>query len=101
MGFDLNSLNNLATLISAWGAAFLAALWLSLILWTWRDAQARMRDPRMRLLAVLVAVLLFIPGVLIYLILRPRETLDEEYMRTLEEEALLRAIEGSEGEGEK
>ncbi len=94
--FDLGSLTNLATLLSAWGAAFLVALWLSLIFWTLRDARTRMKDSRTQLLAVLVVVLLFIPGVIIYLLLRPPQTLEEEYLRTLEEEALLRAIEDNE-----
>ena len=90
-------MNNLLTAISAWGAAFLAALWLSLIYWTYRDAKARLRDRMQRILAVLVAVVLFIPGVLIYLLLRPARTIEEEYLLTLEEEALLRAIEESDG----
>jgi len=94
---DPTTLNNLVTAISAWGAAFLAALWLSLIYWTYRDAKARLRDRMQRILAVLVAVVLFIPGVLIYLLLRPARTIEEEYLLTLEEEALLRAIEESEG----
>jgi RNA polymerase subunit RPABC4/transcription elongation factor Spt4 len=34
-----------------------------------------------------------LPGVLVYLILRPPRTLEEEYQRTLEEEALLQALE--------
>jgi len=38
-------------------------------------------------------VLLFLPGILIYLILRPSRTLEEEYQRTLEEEALLQTVE--------
>lgn len=96
MDFDLGSLTNLATLLSTWGAAFLVALWLSLIFWTLRDAQTRMRDSRMRFLAVLLVVLLFIPGVTIYLLLRPPQTLEDKYLRTLEEEALLRAIEENE-----
>jgi hypothetical protein len=41
-------------------------------------------------------VVLFIPGVIIYLVLRPAKTIEEEYLTTLEEEALLRAIEGDE-----
>ena len=94
--FDLSSLSQIANLISAWGAAFLVALWLSLIFWTLRDARARMNNPRMRILAVFLVLLLFIPGVIIYLLLRPPITLEEEYLRTLEEEALLRAIEESE-----
>lgn len=93
---DATTLNNLATALGAWGLAFLLALWLSLIYWTYRDAQARLRDRMRRLLAVAVSVVLFIPGVIIYLLLRPTRTLEEEYLLTLEEEALLRAIEESE-----
>lgn len=94
---DFQTLGNLATALTVWGAAFLLALWASLVYWTWRDAQARLRDPMRRWLAVLVSVVLFIPGTLIYLLLRPQRTIEEEYLVTLEEEALLRAIEGSEG----
>lgn len=92
---DLNpsSLSNLMLVVSAWGSAFLAALWLSLIIWTFRDIRTRARDPLVRILATLVVALLFLPGVVIYLILRPSHTLEEEYQQTLEEEALLSAIE--------
>lgn len=93
---DLQSLGTLAGALSVWGAAFLLALWASLVYWTWRDAQARISQPLRRTLAVLVPVVLFIPGVLIYLILRPARTIEEEYLLTLEEEALLRAVEQSE-----
>jgi putative flippase GtrA len=90
---DLETFGNLATALSIWGAAFLLALWGSLIFWTYRDATARLKDPLRRWLAVLVSVVLFIPGVLIYLLLRPSKTIEEEYLITLEEEALLKAIE--------
>jgi hypothetical protein len=93
---DIETLGSLSTALSFWGAAFLLALWASLIFWTWRDAKARLREPLQRVLAVLVSVVLFIPGVLIYLVLRPSQTIEEEYLTTLEEEALLRAIEGDE-----
>ena len=43
----------------------------------------------------MVVAILFIPGVVIYLILRPARTLEEEYQQSLEEEALLRSIEDS------
>lgn len=93
---SLENLDNFASVLTAWGAAFLLALWLSLIYWTYRDASSRLRDPVRKTLAVLVSVVLFIPGVLIYLLLRPTRTIEEEYLVTLEEEALLRAIEESE-----
>ena len=95
MTFDPAALSNLLLILTAWGAAFIAALWLSLVFWTYRDIRARARDPLARILAVLVVAVLFLPGVVIYLILRPNHTLEEEYQRTLEEEALLQTVEES------
>lgn len=93
MTFDPSSLGNLILILTAWGGAFLAALWLSLVIWTYRDIRRRARDPLARILALLVVAILFLPGIVIYLILRPPRTLEEEYQHTLEEEALLQAIE--------
>ncbi len=95
MIFDPSSLSNLMLFLVAWGGAFLAALWLSLIVWTYRDIRRRARDPLSRILAVLVVAVLFLPGILVYLILRPPRTLEEDYVQTLEEEALLQSIEDS------
>jgi RNA polymerase subunit RPABC4/transcription elongation factor Spt4 len=95
MNFDPSALGDFLLILTAWAAAFIVALWLSLIFWTYRDIKARARDPLSRILAVLVVAVLFLPGILIYLILRPAHTLEEEYQQTLEEEALLQAIEES------
>jgi RNA polymerase subunit RPABC4/transcription elongation factor Spt4 len=73
--------------------ALLAAVWLSLVIWTFRDMRARSRDPFAQLLAALVVALLPGAGLLVYLILRPPETLAEAYERALEEEALLQELE--------
>jgi len=93
MSFDPASLSNFILILTAWGGAFLAALWLSLVIWTYRDIRIRARDPLARILATLVTAILFLPGIVIYLILRPSRTLEEEYQSTLEEEALLQSIE--------
>ena len=85
--------NNIIMGLAAWGMAFLVALWLSLIFWTYRDCSMRSRDPVSRFLAVIIVALLFLPGAVVYLILRPRQTLEDEYQHTLEEEALLQSIE--------
>lgn len=95
MNFDPAALGNFFLILSAWAGAFIVALWLSLVFWTYRDITARARDPLARILAVLVVAVLFLPGILIYLILRPAYTLEAEYQQTLEEEALLQAIEES------
>ena len=93
MSFDPAFLNSVLLVLVAFGGAFLAAIWLALIVWTWRDIRGRARDPLAQVLAVLVVAVLNLPGALVYLILRPAHTLEEEYQRTLEEEALLASIE--------
>lgn len=93
MSLDPTSMSNVFLILTAWSGAFLAAFWLSLIIWTFRDIRSRARDPLARILAVLVVAVLFIPGLLVYLILRPPRTLEEDYQHTLEEEALLQSIE--------
>ncbi len=90
---DTSTFRNLILILSAWGGAFLAALWLSLVIWTYRDIRQRTRDRLARILAILVVTVLFLPGMVIYWILRPPRTLEDEYQQTLEEEALLQALE--------
>jgi predicted amidophosphoribosyltransferase len=70
-----------------------AAFWLALVIWTYRDMRSRSRDSMAQLLAALLVAILTLPGLLIYLLIRPRETLSEAYERSLEEEALLQEIE--------
>jgi RNA polymerase subunit RPABC4/transcription elongation factor Spt4 len=93
MPFEPSSFSGFFQYLIGFAAAFFAALWLSLIFWVFRDIRSRSRDSFTRILAVLVVAVLNIPGVVVYLILRPGRTLEEEYQRTLEEEALLKAIE--------
>jgi RNA polymerase subunit RPABC4/transcription elongation factor Spt4 len=81
------------TILIAFIGAFLSALRLSLVIWTFRDMRARSRDIFAAILAALVVAVLLLPGLVVYLILRPRETLAEAYQRALEEEALLQQIE--------
>ena len=93
MTLDPAVTSSLILLLVGFSGAFLLALWVTLIIWTWRDIRSRARDSLAQILATLVVAILFIPGILIYLILRPNRTLEEEYQRTLEEEALLASIE--------
>ncbi len=86
------TLRLVAMLASAWAVAFGVALWVSTLVWTFRDIRSRTRDPFLRLLAVLVVAVLFLPGVVVYWLLRPPLTLEEDYRRALEEEALLQTL---------
>jgi len=90
---SLEAIVSFLTVALAILGALLAALWLSLIFWAVRDMRQRTRDPFAHLLAAVAVAVLPIFGVLIYLILRPQETLAEAYERALEEEALLQEIE--------
>jgi RNA polymerase subunit RPABC4/transcription elongation factor Spt4 len=81
------------TMFIAISGALLAAIWLSLVIWAFRDMRSRSRDPFAQLLAAAVVALLPVAGLIVYLILRPPETLAQAYERALEEEALLQEIE--------
>jgi RNA polymerase subunit RPABC4/transcription elongation factor Spt4 len=93
MTFDPAFLSNFLLVLTAFGGAFLAALWIALVIWTYRDIRTRARDPLVHILSALLVGLLNLPGVLVYLILRPARTLEDEYQHTLEEEALLQTLE--------
>ena len=93
MTFDPTFLSNFLLILTGFGGAFIAALWIALVIWTYRDIRSRARDPLVHILSTLLVAVLNLPGVLVYLILRPQRTLEEEYQRTLEEEALLQALE--------
>lgn len=95
MGVDQSLLKQFSTFAIVFVAVFLAALWLSLIFCTDRDIRKRSRDRYKRILAVLLVTLLSLPGFILYLVLRPPRTLEEDYQRALEEEALLQTIEGA------
>ena len=93
MSIDPSFMSSFALVLTGFGGAFLAALWVSLVVWTYRDIRGRARDPLVQILSALLVAVLNIPGVLVYLILRPQRTLEEEYQHTLEEETLLQALE--------
>ncbi len=92
----MNTIGVVLQIVLALAGAFFFAFWISLVIWAFRDIRARTRDVFAQILAALL-VLLFTPflgaGLVLYLLLRPKETLAEAYERALEEEALLRDIE--------
>lgn len=79
--------------IVAVGGGLIVAFWVGLVVWTWRDIRTRSADIFAALLAALLALIFGPIGVFLYLLLRPKQTLAEQYDRALEEEALLREIE--------
>ncbi len=73
--------------------AYAAAFWFCLVVWTFRDIQKRSRDVLVQVLATTLVLLFNVPGLILYTILRPPETLAEAYARSLEEESLIQDIE--------
>ncbi len=90
---DLSGLARILGLLVAFLGAYLFALWVSMIVWTVRDIRSRTRDIFFQALAVVLVLVFNIAGLLLYFILRPRETLAEKYERELAEEAMLQDIE--------
>src|SRR5687768_3658508 len=85
--------NDVVVIITVYAVIVIAAFWLAMVIWAYRDMRARSRDTLAQLGVALMVAILIVPGFLIYLLLRPRETLGEAYERSLEEEALLQEIE--------
>ena len=92
MPLDPSFLSSFVLVLTAFGGAFVVALWISAVIWTYRDIRRRTRDPLVQILSALLVAVLNLPGVLVYLILRPSRTLEDEYQRTLEEESLLQTL---------
>jgi RNA polymerase subunit RPABC4/transcription elongation factor Spt4 len=93
MTLDPTFLSGFTLVLTGFTGAFLAALWVALAIWTYRDIRSRARDRLVHFLATLLVAVLNLPGILVYLVLRPPRTLEQEYQQTLEEEALLQSIE--------
>ncbi len=79
-------------ILLALGGAYLIATWFVLAIWTFRDIESRSRSVVTQVISTLLVVLFWIPGWLLYRMLRPGETLDEAYQRSLEEEYLLQDL---------
>lgn len=76
----------------ALGGAYLIATWFVLIVWTYRDIESRSKNVVTQVFSTLLSVFFWVPGVLLYMLLRPKETLDEMYQKSLEEEYLLQDL---------
>ena len=85
-----DSWESIVALVVAVLIAYAVILWLGTIVWTYRDIRERTTDGWSQTVSLALVVLFNIPGLVLYLILRPHETLTEAYERRLEAEALMR-----------
>jgi RNA polymerase subunit RPABC4/transcription elongation factor Spt4 len=89
-------INNIATVVGvivAMIGAFVFAFWVAMGIWALNDIRSRSRDWLAILLACVLVLVFPIVGLILYLMIRPKNTLAEVYDRALEEEALLRELE--------
>src|SRR3990172_6869658 len=86
----------LAVLAGVVGGVWALLLWLSIVVWVYRDIRDRTRDSSLQVLSVFVVLMFFpafnVPGLALYLMLRPRDTRGEGYARSLEAGALRRGL---------
>ena len=80
-------------ILLALGGAYLIATWFVLAIWTFRDIESRSKSVVTQVFSTLLVVMFWVPGLMLYWMLRPKETLDEAYQRSLEEEYLLQDLE--------
>ncbi|MGZ8481333.1 MAG: zinc ribbon domain-containing protein [Candidatus Limnocylindria bacterium] len=96
-GFLSNPVVQLATQLIV---IYVVLLWLGTADWAFRDMQARTENPILPYFAAALIIfftpLLFLFAVVLYLIVRPRETLAEVYERSLAEESLIAEVEKNE-----
>lgn len=62
----------------------LGIFWLVLVGWVWIDSGERTSNRRARIIYLLLVIVLNIPGLIIYLIVRPSETIEQIYWADLE-----------------
>lgn len=89
----MSAIPTILQIIVAFFGAYTIALWFSTIIWTYYDIRARSQDLYVHIFATALVIVFNVFGLVLYLILRPRETLAESYERSLEEETLLQEIE--------
>ncbi|MCH8949894.1 MAG: zinc ribbon domain-containing protein [Chloroflexi bacterium] len=87
-----DSWESIVTVIVVILIAYAVVLSIGAIYWTYRDVRVRTRDGWAQAVSVLLVAIFNMPGLLLYLILRPHETLNEAYERRLEAEALMREM---------
>ena len=86
------SLESTIKLLALVFIAYALVLWMSAIVWVLRDVKNRTSDVTSQLVAVLLVALFNIPGLIVYLVIRPQSTLADAYERSLEAEAILHEL---------
>jgi RNA polymerase subunit RPABC4/transcription elongation factor Spt4 len=72
--------------------SYALVLWLSAVIWVYRDVRNRTSDQMSQLVAVVLVAIFNVPGLVVYLVIRPQTTMADAYERSLEAEAILHEL---------
>lgn len=89
IGWPGGSMESAIRLVGFLFGSYFLIMWLASIAWVYRDVRQRTDDATTQMIAIAVAVVFPIAGLPVYLVLRPRETLQDSYDRQLEENVIL------------
>lgn len=89
-----NTIATIIGIIMALLGAFLFAFWVAMGIWAFNDIRSRTRDWLAIALASMLVLVFPLVGLVLYMMVRPKESLADVFDRALEEESLLRELEG-------
>jgi hypothetical protein len=90
---DVNTWKTMGTLVTLVGTAYVATLWIGLVVWTARDIRERTDDSALHAISIGVVALFFLPGWLVYFLMRPGHTLEDQMFERMEAD-MLRELRG-------
>jgi hypothetical protein len=73
-------------------ALYIVAMWIAAIVWTFKDIRGRTTDGFEQAASVLLVIVFTIPGLLLYVLMRPKSTIEDRMDRRLEAEAMFQDI---------
>ena len=92
VGWPGGSMESTLKLVGLVLLAYAIVLLLSMIVWVYRDIRSRTTDQTSQVVAVLLVAFFNVPGLMVYLVIRPQAQLSDSYERSLEAEAILHEL---------
>jgi RNA polymerase subunit RPABC4/transcription elongation factor Spt4 len=92
LGWPGGSLESALQLVALVLVSYALVLWLSAVVWVYRDVRSRTDDQTSQIIAVILVAIFNVPGLLVYLVIRPHGTMEGLFERSIENEAMLHEL---------
>jgi hypothetical protein len=92
IGWPGGSLESALELLALILISYALVLWLSAVVWVYRDVRSRTDDQASQIIAVVLVAVFNVPGLLVYLVIRPQGTMEGLFERAIENEAMLHEL---------